>query len=124
MQNNYAQWHVERSSARKVNSISEERNKELTTKVNKLVILIKGKEEAQVHAITNTELEDVYFIARNPYNPAYKSPNYGSNFSKQYPKPATGPPNDNNMGANNVNLYALENTFKDLCKLKMSRLIF
>jgi hypothetical protein len=35
--------------------------------------LIKGKEEAQVHAITNARVEDVDFIARNPYNPTWKS---------------------------------------------------
>ena len=30
MQNYHAQWHVERSSSRKVNSINEEKNEELT----------------------------------------------------------------------------------------------
>ena len=36
MQNNHAQWHVERSSSRKVNSINEEKNEELAVKVDEL----------------------------------------------------------------------------------------
>jgi hypothetical protein len=95
MQDNHARWHVERSSSRKVNSISKERNKELNAKVHALINLIKGKEEAQVHA-TDARIEDVDFITRNPYNPAWKSQNYGSNFPKQYPNPADAP-NNNNM---------------------------
>jgi hypothetical protein len=47
MQNNHAQWHVERSSFKKVNSINKERNEELTAKVDVLITLIKGKVEAK-----------------------------------------------------------------------------
>jgi hypothetical protein len=38
MQNNHSQWHVERSS-RKVNSITENENEELITKVKKLMLM-------------------------------------------------------------------------------------
>ena len=51
MQNNHAQWHVERSSSRKVNSINEEKNEELTVKVDELLNILKGK-ETQVNAIS------------------------------------------------------------------------
>jgi hypothetical protein len=70
MQDNHTQWHIERSSSRKVNSINKESNEVLTAKVDALINLIKGNEEAQVHAITNARVEDVDFIARNPYNPS------------------------------------------------------
>jgi hypothetical protein len=53
-------------------------------------------EEAQVHVIIDTRIEKVDFIARNSYNPTWKSQNYGSNFSKQYPNPAESS-NNNNM---------------------------
>jgi hypothetical protein len=47
MQNNHVQWHVERSSLKKVNSINKERNEELTAKVDELITLIKGKVEVK-----------------------------------------------------------------------------
>lgn len=84
MESNHAQWHVERSSSRKVNSTIEEKNGELTAKVDELLNIIKGNEDTQVNAITNTNVEEVDFIACNPYNPAWKSQSYGSNFQKQY----------------------------------------
>jgi hypothetical protein len=68
MQDNHAQWHVKRSSSRKVNSINEESNEGLMEKVDVLITLIKGNDEAQVHAITDARVEDVDCIARNPYN--------------------------------------------------------
>jgi hypothetical protein len=40
MQDNHAQWHVESSSSRKLNSINVGRNEELTTKVDELITLI------------------------------------------------------------------------------------
>jgi hypothetical protein len=43
MQNNHAQRHAEISSSRKIKSINEERNEELTAKVDELITLIKGK---------------------------------------------------------------------------------
>ena len=70
MQSNHAQWHVERSSSRKVNSITEGNNEELTSKVDELINILKGKENTQVNAITNSNIEEVDFIARNHYNPA------------------------------------------------------
>jgi ABC-type enterochelin transport system ATPase subunit len=50
----------------KEKSINEERNGELTTKIDELISIIKGKEQSQV----NATVDDVVFIARNPYNPA------------------------------------------------------
>ena len=113
MQNNHAQWHVERSSSRKVNSINEEKNEELTVKVDELLNILKGK-EAQVNAISQTNIEEVDFIARNPYNPAWKSQSYGSNFQKPYSNPAGAPNmnNNNNVGANHGNITMIESSFK------------
>ena len=73
MHNNHAQWHVEICSSRKVNSITECNNEELTSKVYAITNVLKGKESTQVNAITNSNVEEVDFIARNPYNPAWKS---------------------------------------------------
>ena len=114
MQSNHAQWHVERSSSRKVNSITEGNNEELTSKVDELLNILKGKESTQVNAITNSNVEEVDFIARNPYNPAWKSQNYGSNFPKQYNNTAGVPNNNytNGSGASNGNT-SIENTFKN-----------
>jgi hypothetical protein len=111
MQNNHAQWHVERSSSRKVNSINEEKNEELNLKVDELLKILKGQ-EAQVNAISQTNTEEVNFIARNPYNPAWKSQNYGSNFQKPYTNPAGAPNHNNNVGANHGNIPMIENSFK------------
>jgi hypothetical protein len=98
MQNNHSQWHVERSS-RKVNSITEIENEELIAKVNELLGIVKDKEN-HVNAISNANIEEVDFIARNPYMPSWKSQNYGSNFQKNYSNPA-GNPNPNNYTNNN-----------------------
>ena len=104
MQSNHVQWHVERSSSRKVNSINEEKNEELNLKVDELLKYFKGQ-EAQVNAISQTNTEEVNFIACNPYNPAWKSQNYGSNFQKPYSNPAGAPNNNNNnIGANHGNI--------------------
>jgi hypothetical protein len=67
-----------------VNSIIEENSEELTPKVDELLHIIKVKEDTQVSAITNTNVEEVDFIAHNPYNLTWKSQNYGSNFQIQY----------------------------------------
>jgi hypothetical protein len=40
-----------------VNSITEEKNEDLTTKVDELLNIIKGKKDNQVNAITNTILK-------------------------------------------------------------------
>jgi hypothetical protein len=41
MQSNHAQWHVERSSSRKVNLVTEENNEELTSKVDELLHILR-----------------------------------------------------------------------------------
>jgi hypothetical protein len=45
MQDNHAQWNVEISSSRKVNSINEERNEELTSMVDALLTLLRAKKK-------------------------------------------------------------------------------
>ena len=42
MQDNHAQWHVERSNTKKVNSVTPEENVELTAKLDELILAIKG----------------------------------------------------------------------------------
>lgn len=84
MQSNHAQWHVDRSSLRKVNAITEGNNKELTSKVDELLQILKGKETTQVNAITNTKVKEIDFVERNSYNHAWKKQNYGSNFPRPY----------------------------------------
>jgi hypothetical protein len=42
MQDKPLQWHVERSSSRKVNSITEENNEDVTAKVDELICTTKG----------------------------------------------------------------------------------
>jgi hypothetical protein len=44
MQSNDAQWHVDRSSSRKVNAITKGNNEELTSKVDELIHIFKCKE--------------------------------------------------------------------------------
>jgi hypothetical protein len=53
---------------------------------------------------------EVNFVASNPYNPAWKTQNYGLKFQKQYSNP-TGAQNENNFGANHGN-HPVENAFK------------
>ena len=62
MQDNHSQWRVEQSTSRKVNSVTEEKNEVLTTKVDELICMIKGNEGK---AITDAKVEEVDFIARN-----------------------------------------------------------
>jgi GTP cyclohydrolase FolE2 len=45
MQDNHAQWHVERTSSRKVNSINEETNDELKAKVDVLITFLRTKKK-------------------------------------------------------------------------------
>jgi hypothetical protein len=104
MKNNHSQWHGERSS-RKVNSITETENEELIAKVNGLLGIVKGK-ETQVNAITNADIQHVDFIACNPYMPAWKSQNYGSNFQKNYSNRA-GNPSPNSNSNNGVSVAIL-----------------
>jgi hypothetical protein len=65
MQSNHAQWHIKRSSSRKVNSVTEGRYEELTSKVDELLNILTGKEHTQVKSITKSNVEELYFIARN-----------------------------------------------------------
>src|SRR4051812_37967104 len=62
MQDNHSQWDVERSSSKKVNSIIESNNDVLTVKVDELICMIKGNEG---NAISNFQIEEIDFIARN-----------------------------------------------------------
>ena len=78
MQDNHAQWHVERSNTKKVNSVTPEENVELTAKLDELILAVKGK-ETQVKAILESNIEEIDFIARNDYNPAWKK-NYNQNY--------------------------------------------
>ena len=43
MQDNHAQWHVDRSNTKKVNSISPQENEELNAKLDELILTVKGK---------------------------------------------------------------------------------
>ena len=58
MQENHAQWHVERTTTKRVNAI-EENNAELTAKLDELISVMKGKEQVNANAITNEEVTDV-----------------------------------------------------------------
>src|SRR3954462_879211 len=80
MQDNHAQWHVERSNTKKVNSVTPQENEELTAKLDELILAVKAK-ETQVRAILESNIEELYFIACNDYNPAWKK-NYNPNFQK------------------------------------------
>ena len=62
MQENHAQWHVERTTTKRVNMI-EESSTELTSKLDELISAMKGKEEVDLNAITNEGTSDVNFIA-------------------------------------------------------------
>ena len=67
MQENHVQWHVERTTTKKVNAI-EENSPELTTKLEELISLMNGKEEVNGNAITDEDTSDANFIAHNSYN--------------------------------------------------------
>ena len=109
MQDNHAQWHVERSNTKKVNSVTPEENVELTAKLDGLILAVKGK-ETQVKAIPESNIEEVDFIARNDYNPAWKK-NYSQGYQKPYPNPAGAP--NNFSGANNSSLQDSLKSFVD-----------
>ena len=95
MQDNHAQWYIERTNTKKVNAITETNNEELTTKVDELIVVLKGKNEGQVNAISNAQIEEIDFIAHNTFNPGWKGPNFGSSYQKPY----------NHAGAPNNNYY-------------------
>ena len=111
MQDNHSQWHVERSSSKKVNSITEANNEVLTAKVDELICMIKDNEG---NAISNSQIEEIDFIARNSNYPAWTNKNYNG-FQKPYPSNA-GVPNtyagSNNNNANG-NRQSLEDSLKN-----------
>ena len=84
MQNNHAQWHIERTNTKKITAVTKSNNEELTAKVDELLSALKHKNEVQVNAITNAQIEEIDFIARNTYNLAWKNSNYGQNYQKPY----------------------------------------
>ena len=57
MQNNHAQWHVERSNTKKVNSVSPQENEELNAKLDELILAVKGK-ETPVRATPEPTIEE------------------------------------------------------------------
>ena len=71
MQDHHAQWHVERSNTKKVNSVTPQENEELNAKLDELILAVKGK-ETQVRATPEPTIEEIDFIAHNDYNPAWK----------------------------------------------------
>ena len=72
MQENHAQWHMKRFSTRKVNAISGEKNKELTTMTDELINNIRGKEEENVNSMSEVDVNEFNFNAQNNYNPNWK----------------------------------------------------
>ena len=92
--------------------MKKERNEDLTAKLDELICIIKGKDKTQVNAISKAKVEEVDFIARNSYNPAWKSQNYGSNFQKPYNRAGAPSYNNNNNGANNGNRQPLDDVLK------------
>ena len=44
----------------------------MTTKIDELIAVMKGKEEVNVNAIIDEDIIDVNFIARNFYSPNWK----------------------------------------------------
>ena len=109
MQNNHAQWHVDRSNTKKVNSVSPQENKELNAKLDELILAIKGK-ETRVRATPETNIEEIDFVARNDYNPAWKK-SYNPNFQKYYASPTSN--SNNNMGTSNGSLQETLKYFID-----------
>jgi hypothetical protein len=80
-----------------VNSITKDRIEDLTTKIDELIVIIKGKEEIEINAMTHAKVDEVYFLARN-FNPAWKSQNYGSSYQNTYPNTTCVSNNFNNGG--------------------------
>src|SRR4051812_45015865 len=71
MQDNHAQWHVERSNTKKVNSVTPQENEELNAKLDELILAFKCK-ETQVRVTPEPTIKEIDFIARKDYNPAWK----------------------------------------------------
>ena len=104
IQENHALWHVERTTAKRMNAI-EENNAELTSKLDEPISVMKGKEEVNLNAITNEEVSDVNFIARNSHNPNRSNNGYAPKLP--YPNNNGAPNNFNGDSSNN------RNTLKD-----------
>src|SRR4051812_42092190 len=71
MKDNHAQWHVEISNTKMVNSVTPQENEELTAKLDELILSVKGK-ETQVRAVPESNIQEIDFIACNDYNLAWK----------------------------------------------------
>nr|XP_040243978.1 ribonucleoside-diphosphate reductase large subunit-like [Aegilops tauschii subsp. strangulata] len=56
MQENHAQWHVERTTTKRMNAM-EESSMELTTKLEELISVMKGKEEVLEGRSKNMEAQ-------------------------------------------------------------------
>jgi hypothetical protein len=67
----------------------------------------------------------VDFIARNPYNHAWKNQNYGLNFQKLYSNPTDAPNNNNfsNSNGGNYGNHQLDNSFKYFIKAQTEKKI-
>jgi hypothetical protein len=73
--------------------------------------------EAQVNAITNAKVEEVYFLARNTFKPSWSNQNYGSSFEKTYHSPA-GVTNNDNYKGNNGNHQSVEGSLKTFMQVQ------
>ena len=71
----------------------------MTAKLDELISVMKGKEEVNVNAITNEEVSDVNFIARNSYNPNWKNDGYAPTL----PCPNKNAASNNFIGASSSN---------------------
>ena len=104
-----------RSTINRVNA-TEQKNMELTAKLDKLISLMKGKEEVNINVITKEEVNDVNFIAHNSY-PSQKN----NGFAPRLPYPNnSGVPNNFN-GTSNSNINTLEETLKTLLLVKVRK---
>ena len=70
--------------------------------------MLEGKEEVNVNPITDEDISDMNFIARNSYNPNWKNNSY----APKLPYPNNGGASNNFNGANCSNRNTLEETLK------------
>lgn len=101
MQENYAQWYVGRSSlTKKVNVMDQEKNDELRSKIDELIGMIRGKDDASINVVAEIVASDVNFVVRGNFNSGWiKQNSYGNNYQKPYTNHAGAP----NSYGNNVN---------------------
>ena len=96
-------------NTKKVNTITPQENEELNAKLDDLILAVKRK-ETQVRATPEPTIEEIDFIARNDYNPAWKK-NYNPNFQKHYSSHIGN--SNNNMGTSNGSLQETLKSFID-----------